>query len=202
MIVFLTYRWCFWESIWGLTGLFLSKFALFSNVVSEIATAHQINDEVQVVTILEGIVHVHQESVSQANKDVRICQLLHETHLSGSQMEQRHRIGALTGDWVGRGTSSHSWLSWHCVWRWFSPWTSPSWQRVSSPCAAQLSTPCRNRLFQSHTRKWTGSYLFLHKYVQTLVSQWSKLKMSPFKWSGHLSLCSLRESAIKVNCAK
>ena len=51
----------FWQSC-KLTGLFFWKLSVFADMISQISSRHQINHEVQIITILKSIVHIDQES--------------------------------------------------------------------------------------------------------------------------------------------
>lgn len=54
----------FWTVViilFALTGLFFGEFPVLADVIAEIAARHQINNEVQVLCIFEGVVHVDQE---------------------------------------------------------------------------------------------------------------------------------------------
>jgi hypothetical protein len=42
--------------------LFLIELLMFSQMVSEITTLHQINDEVKILSIFESVIHVYQLS--------------------------------------------------------------------------------------------------------------------------------------------
>ena len=45
-----------------LTGLFFGKLSIFADMVAQVTARHQINDKVQVISILKGIVHIDEES--------------------------------------------------------------------------------------------------------------------------------------------
>ena len=45
-----------------LTGLFFREAFMLADVVTEVTAGHQIDDEVKIVAVFEGIMHVHQES--------------------------------------------------------------------------------------------------------------------------------------------
>lgn len=53
-----------------LTGLVFREFPLFADMVAEVTAAHQVNDQVQVVTVLECVVHVHQEANTKGNTSI------------------------------------------------------------------------------------------------------------------------------------
>ena len=40
-------------------GLFLTKLLMLSQMVPKITTLHEINDEVKILSIFEGIIHVY-----------------------------------------------------------------------------------------------------------------------------------------------
>jgi len=45
-----------------LTGLLLSELPVLSNVVAQVAARHQVNHEVEILRVLECVVHVNQET--------------------------------------------------------------------------------------------------------------------------------------------
>ena len=42
---------------------------MLANVVAQITTRHEINDQVEVFSVLKSVVHVDQKAVSQINLD-------------------------------------------------------------------------------------------------------------------------------------
>lgn len=46
----------------ALTSLLFIKATVPSDVVTQVSSWHQVNDEVKVLSILESIVHVHKEA--------------------------------------------------------------------------------------------------------------------------------------------
>ena len=51
-------------------GLLLSELPLLADVISEITSRHVINDEVQVVSILERVVHIDEEWVAELAQEL------------------------------------------------------------------------------------------------------------------------------------
>ena len=45
-----------------LTCLLFAKSSMFADVVSEITSGHQVDNEIEVVAIFERVVHIHEES--------------------------------------------------------------------------------------------------------------------------------------------
>jgi hypothetical protein len=51
--------------IWSqLTSLFFSKATVFSNVEPEVASTHQVDNQIQVISVFKCVVHIDQESVA------------------------------------------------------------------------------------------------------------------------------------------
>ena len=46
------------------SSLLLCKFLMFSQMISEITSLHHVYDEIEVLSILKGIVHVNQEPIN------------------------------------------------------------------------------------------------------------------------------------------
>ena len=44
------------------SSLLLGEFLMFGQMISEITSLHHVYYQIQVLSVLEGIVHVHQES--------------------------------------------------------------------------------------------------------------------------------------------
>ena len=53
----------------GRTSLFLGKSAVFSNMVAQVTTGHQVDHQVQVLATLKRVMHVHQEPVNELVKE-------------------------------------------------------------------------------------------------------------------------------------
>lgn len=51
------------KSVLSLTGLFLGESAVFANVVAQISTSEEVHQQVKVVSVLEGIIHIHKERI-------------------------------------------------------------------------------------------------------------------------------------------
>ena len=47
-----------------LTGLLFSEAAVFSNVEPEVASTHQVDNQIQVISVFKCVVHIDQESVA------------------------------------------------------------------------------------------------------------------------------------------
>lgn len=50
--------------------LLFGEFPFFADMVSKVTTTHQINDQIQVVTVLKSVVHVDQESVIELTEEL------------------------------------------------------------------------------------------------------------------------------------
>ena len=83
----------------ALTGLLLGEAAVLSDVVAEIAARHQVDHEVEVLTVLKGAVHVDQEPVTPV------------------MLSKMGSVELLTGALAGRGTSFRSLPSSRSAWR-------------------------------------------------------------------------------------
>jgi hypothetical protein len=53
-------------------GLLLGKTDSFSYVVPQVATSHQVADQVNVFNVLESVHHVHNEGVAQLGQELSL----------------------------------------------------------------------------------------------------------------------------------
>lgn len=90
-------------SIYTITGLLLRETAMLADVITEIATRQHVHHQIQVVPILEGIVHVDNEWVVELCKDLPLVHHRFDAPLSDDACLRHflHRIcllGLLTLD--------------------------------------------------------------------------------------------------------
>ena len=60
------------ESSLKLTGLFFSKPPVLANVVSQISSVQQVHHQIEVFSVLERVVHVHQEGILDLREDLTL----------------------------------------------------------------------------------------------------------------------------------
>jgi hypothetical protein len=56
----------------ALTGGFFVKFAMSANMVTQVTSAQVVHHQVEVLSVLKGVVHVHEEHVLQLRKDLAL----------------------------------------------------------------------------------------------------------------------------------
>lgn len=58
--------------MWWLTGLFLCEASMLADVIPEVAAVEEVHHEIEVLSILEGIVHVDYEGVVELCEDLAL----------------------------------------------------------------------------------------------------------------------------------
>ena len=68
LCIYIRRNWC--ECVIVLTSLFLWKFPMFANVIAQVTSVEHIHYQVQILSVLEGVVHINNEWVVQLSQDL------------------------------------------------------------------------------------------------------------------------------------